>query len=81
MRASTGDTLLCLFELFPLRARPLGGLCGPSSAGRLPDAVITRVMFRELFTRVSGLAGDSVRTMELFLMDGRVVPVPLRNNV
>jgi hypothetical protein len=80
-RARPGDTLLCLFELFPLRARPLGGLCGPSSAGGLPDAVVTRVMFRELFTRVSGLAGDGVRTMELILLDGRVVPVPLRNNV
>jgi hypothetical protein len=76
-----GDMLLCLFELFPLRARPLGGLCGPSAAGGLPDALTTRVMFRELFTRVSGLAGDAVRTMELILVDGRAVPVRLRDNV
>jgi hypothetical protein len=80
-RVGPGDVLLCLFELFPLRARPLGGLCGPSSAGGLSDAVLTRVMFRELFTRVSGLAGDTVRTIELILADGRVVPVPVRNNV
>ena len=76
-----GQVRLCLFELFPLRGRPLGGLCRPWSADGLPDAVSTRVMFRELFTRVSGLAADTVRTMKLILVDGRVVPVPLRNNV
>ena len=76
-----GQLRLCLFELFPLRGRPLGGLCSPWSADGLPDAVSTRVMFRELFTRVSGLAADTVRTMKLILVDGRVVPVRLRDNV
>jgi hypothetical protein len=79
--ATPGGLRLCLFELFPLRPRPLGGLCGPWSDGRLQDTVVTRVMFRELFTRVSGLAADGVRRMELVLADGRVVPVSVRDNV
>ena len=85
IRLRPGELLVCLTELFPLRGKPLGSLCAESSPSSWPlktaGALTARVMFRELFTRVSGVASDDVQSVDLVLAGGRVVPVALRDNV
>lgn len=80
-----GMLLLCYAELFPLRPPPRLYPC--SSAARSSALfssghvlTVSRV-YREAFTRVSGLAADGVREVDLYLAGGRVVPAALRYNV
>ncbi len=79
-----GELLLCLSEVYPLRAGPIGSRCAESSPSGWPlgkgPELTARVMFREIFTRVSGLAADDVRKLDLVLPGGRVIPVALRDN-
>jgi hypothetical protein len=80
-----GLLLLCVAELYPLRANPTGYLCTKrtSSISLLPirHALTVRTMFREVFTRVSGLAADGVSEIDLYLASGRMIPAALRDNV
>jgi hypothetical protein len=80
-----GQLLLCEAELYPLRPAPIGYLCNTrtNSSTLLPagHAVMSRPMFREAFSRVSGIAADGVREIDLYLATGRVVPAALRDNV
>lgn len=80
-----GRLLLCITELYPLRPKPFGYLCTPQAASasllaaRRPLSV--RSMFREVFTRVFGIAADGVKEVDLYLARGRVVPAALGDNV
>ena len=81
-----GMLLLCHAELFPLRPAPFGYLCsanlGSSSLFEQPGRVLTvSRVYREAFTRVSGLAADGVREVDLYLASGRVIPAALHDNV
>ena len=84
VRLRAGMVLLCADELFPLRPTPAFNNCvlnAGSSALFPPGHVLTvHRTFREAFTRVSGLAADGVREVDLYLASGRVVPVALRDN-
>jgi Tol biopolymer transport system component len=84
VRLRPGTVLLCADELFPLRPTPRFNNCvlnAGSSALFPPGHVLTVLrMYREAFTRVSGLAADGVREVDLYLASGRVIPAALRDN-
>jgi hypothetical protein len=84
-RVHPGELLICLSELYPLRGGNVGSLCAESSPSGWPretgPALTTRFLYREMFSRVSGLVADDVQKLELVLSSGRVIPVPIRDNV
>ncbi len=79
-----GTLLLCADELFPLRPAPTYNNCvlHARSSGLFHASHVITVnrMYREAFTRVSGLAADGVSEIDLYLASGRVIPAGLRNN-
>src|SRR5207244_6389501 len=85
IRLRPGQLFLCTAELYPLRPNPQGYPCSLSTSSlslfTAPHRLTVRRMFREVFTRVSGLAADGVREVDLYLASGRVIPVALRDNV
>jgi Tol biopolymer transport system component len=84
VRLRPGMVLLCADDLFPLRPTPVFNNCvlnAGSSALFAPGHVLTvHRMYREAFTRVSGLAADGVREVDLYLASGRVIPAALHDN-
>ena len=84
VRLSRGMLLVCSDELFPLRPAPIFNNCvlHARSSGLFPAGHVLTVnrMYREAFTRVSGLAADGVREIDLYLASGRVIPAGLRDN-
>jgi hypothetical protein len=82
---TSGD--VCFTDLRELSARPgwfgCGGALGDDSL-RIFGGVYYGDAYGPRgpqFTRVSGIASDGVRSLELFLADGARVPVALRDNV
>ena len=84
VRLRPGMLLLCSDELFPLRRAPTFNNCvlHARSSGLFPAGHVLTVdrMYREAFTRVSGLAADGVSEIELYLASGRVIPAGLHDN-
>ena len=84
VRLRPGMLLLCSDELFPLRPAPIFNNCvlHARSSGLFPAGHVLTVnrMYREAFTRVSGLAADGVSEIDLYLASGRVIPAGLRDN-
>ncbi len=84
VRLRPGTLLLCSDELFPLRPAPTFNNCvlHAKSSGLFPEGHVLTVnrMYREAFTRVSGLAADGVGEVDLYLASGRVIPAGLRDN-
>jgi len=79
-----GLRLLCAAELYPLRPKPIGYLCTKAGTSallfRARHPLTVRRMFREVYTRVSGLAADGIGEVDLYLANGRVIPAALRDN-
>ncbi len=79
-----GLRLLCAAELYPLRPKPIGYLCTKAGTSallfRARHPLTVRRMFREVYTRVSGLAADGIDEVDLYLANGRVIPAALRDN-